>query len=473
MVALLAGLAGSWSPCGLSMVETLERARGGIATFAAGALAGGVVTFGGLAWLGTTLFTQSTSSAGTGGPVLALAVAALVLCALGDAAGRRIVPQVRRQVPESWRRILPVPAAAALYGVLLGLGFTTFLLTFATWALAVACLAVGTPATGVLVGLAFGAGRAVPVAVLATRPDGAARIAERPDVLRGLRGAVAAALLAAAVVLAAAPPSARAAVTVFATNASDPSASAGQVAFHVPGANGQLVRADGTRVTLPGTHPALAGTQVAWIAGDAVTVADAATLEPVATFPAPGANALALSATHVAWRAGRTIQAVPLTGGAPAVVSEGREIGRPVLDGQRVAFDRATRTDSRISAVDLVTGEQSTLRRAQEALLLGPSLSGGRLAYVRSTYRRQRVVVDGRSVHSTTPTARRDAGYERGRGPHRQGYGREGRPPGYARPAPGVSVTLTNTSIDGDVAYVTRLRHRGGEATASILRITP
>ena len=38
-VALLAGLAGSWSPCGLSMVETLEHARGGIVTFAAGARA--------------------------------------------------------------------------------------------------------------------------------------------------------------------------------------------------------------------------------------------------------------------------------------------------------------------------------------------------------------------------------------------------------------------------------------------------
>ena len=28
---------------------------------------------------------------------------------------------------------MPVPVAAGLYGVLLGLGFTTFILTFAVW----------------------------------------------------------------------------------------------------------------------------------------------------------------------------------------------------------------------------------------------------------------------------------------------------------------------------------------------------
>ena len=57
----------------------------------------------------------------------------------------RIVPQVRRQVPESWRRVLPVPLAAGLYGVLLGLGFTTFILTFAVWALAAVSVALGDP----------------------------------------------------------------------------------------------------------------------------------------------------------------------------------------------------------------------------------------------------------------------------------------------------------------------------------------
>ena len=61
--ALVAGLAGAWSPCGFSMVDTLaprgyaQRMRVTVvacATFAAGALAGGIVTFGGLALLGAT-----------------------------------------------------------------------------------------------------------------------------------------------------------------------------------------------------------------------------------------------------------------------------------------------------------------------------------------------------------------------------------------------------------------------------------
>src|SRR4051812_28505345 len=78
--AVLAGVAGSWSPCGLSMVETLERARWAVLAFAAGALAGGAVTFGGLAWLGDTL------GAG-GGLAAAVAIAALLAGSLGDAAG--------------------------------------------------------------------------------------------------------------------------------------------------------------------------------------------------------------------------------------------------------------------------------------------------------------------------------------------------------------------------------------------------
>ena len=77
-----------------------------------------------------------------------MAAAIALAAAAGEARGARIVPQVRRQVPESWRRVLPVPLAAGLYGVLLGLGFTTFILTFAVWALAGVSVALGDPALG-------------------------------------------------------------------------------------------------------------------------------------------------------------------------------------------------------------------------------------------------------------------------------------------------------------------------------------
>jgi len=209
LAAAAAGVTGAWSPCGFSMVETL--APGGYAgrlrttlaacsTFAAGALGGGAITFGGLALLGQAL--------GAGGPAaLAVAAALALAAAIGEARGARILPQVRRQVPESWRRRLPVPLAAGLYGVLLGLGFTTFILTFAVWALAAVSVAVGDPALGLAVGLAFGAGRLLPVVVLApassTGPGAAlhAAMAERSQILRSLRAVDALALAACAVVL--------------------------------------------------------------------------------------------------------------------------------------------------------------------------------------------------------------------------------------------------------------------------------
>ncbi len=209
VAAAAAGVTGAWSPCGFSMVETLApqgyagRLRVTAAaclTFAAGALAGGVVTFGGLALLGEAL--------GAGGPAaLTVAAAVALAAAIGEARGARIVPQVRRQVPESWRRRMPVPLAAGLYGVLLGLGFTTFILTFAVWALAGVSIAIGDPALGLSVGLAFGAGRLLPVVVLAPAAatvTGAAfhaAMAERPQILRSLRAVDAVAMAACAVAL--------------------------------------------------------------------------------------------------------------------------------------------------------------------------------------------------------------------------------------------------------------------------------
>ncbi len=489
-VAVRAGLAGSWSPCGLSMVDTLAPAGCagrrrtsvlGSLAFAAGALGGGVATFGGLALLGSQLGVA-------GGAAAALAAAALLLGAAGDAAGRRIVPQVRRQVPESWRRVLPVPLAAALYGVLLGLGFTTFVLSFATWALAAACLAVGAPGTGVAIGLAFGAGRALPVGLLAPFADReapaavAAAMGERPVILRGLRAAAAAGLAVAAATLLAAPPSARAAAT-FALDATDPSASAGLVAWQVPGGTGRLRHADGQVVPVPGTHPAVSGGLIAWLAGGQAVVADAATLRPLVAFPAPGADALGLSGRYVAWRApgeggrdaifARSLRTA--SGTTVVALARGRgSLGRPVIDDTRVVFDDQAPAVSRILQRDLATGELRTLRRSPSALLLQPSMVDHRLMYVRSTADGQAAYLGGHRVYATTPTARRDDGVGKGHHPHHAGYAHGRRPKDPPRPPAGLTVTLWTTAFDGPVAYVTRLRHRsGGAVQARILRFGP
>ena len=81
--------------------------------------------------------------------------------------------------------MLPLPLAAGLYGVLLGLVFTTFILSFAVWALAGVAVALGDPQLGLAAGLGFGAARALPVLALAPSGGGAfaTAMAERPGIL--------------------------------------------------------------------------------------------------------------------------------------------------------------------------------------------------------------------------------------------------------------------------------------------------
>ena len=203
-----------------------------VRAFVPGALVGGVLTFGVLAALGAVL--------GGGGTALLAAAASRAPRRSPRRAGVRIAPQIRRQVPEHWRRVLPLPVAAAGYGVLLGLGFTTFVLTFAVPALAGVALAVGDVATGVLVGLAFGAGRSLPVVVLAPFAAATAAprdrlMAERPAILRGFRAADALALALCAAVIGVAPAQAQTPAIV-ATEASVPAATANLFAFQRPGA---------------------------------------------------------------------------------------------------------------------------------------------------------------------------------------------------------------------------------------------
>src|SRR5437870_13570876 len=151
------------------MVGTVRAARhggrralaGAGAAFAAGLVLAGAVTFGALGALGSLLH-----------PGRAFLVAAAVLAgaaALADVAGLRVRPQLRFQVPEPWRRTMPLPRALFLYGLLLGTGVTTFVPAAAAWALLVLCVALGSPAAAIVVGLGFALGRTLPVLLLAAR----------------------------------------------------------------------------------------------------------------------------------------------------------------------------------------------------------------------------------------------------------------------------------------------------------------
>jgi hypothetical protein len=265
-----------------------------------------------------------------------------------------------------------------------------------------------------------------------------------------------------------------------AANASDPSVDGTLLAWHEAGQPGVLVR-DGQQTRLAGFHPALGQGRVAVTTGSTIEVSSTTGDGFAASIPAPGADAVAVSASWVVWRVregdGDVIYAVALqTDAAPHEVMRAPELGRPALQGGRAAFHLIGRT-SRIVVADLASGRAGTARQERRALLLNPSLQGGRLLYVRAIYSRQelrlgpvtrRAPRKDRRLWSTVPTGRRDVGHEPG-----DVHKRHGQPHKlWKRPAPGVSGTLWTTALGEDAAYVTRLRQVSGRALAyEIVRV--
>jgi hypothetical protein len=266
-----------------------------------------------------------------------------------------------------------------------------------------------------------------------------------------------------------------------AAGASDPSVDGSLLAWHEPGQPGVLVR-DGQTSRVPGERPALGDRRLAVLRDGVIEVRETSGPEFTALVPAPGADAVAVSAGWVVWRAREgdedAIYAAPLPAGPRVEVWRAPELGRPALEGSRVAFHVAGRRGGRIRVGNLETGRVVTARRERRALLLNPSLRGGRLLYVRAVYRRQELRIGpvgrrstrrDRKLWSTVPTGRRDGAHERGIEHHRHGNPHKL----WKRPRRGVSMTLWTTALAADVAYVTRLRQVAGrDLQADILRVT-
>jgi hypothetical protein len=450
LTALVAGVAGAWSPCGFSMVDTIGTALGdarrfatllACLTFAAGAVAGGALTFGGLAVVGGLLGHDASGTRELLGLTIALAAA------LADWRGVKIAPQIRRQVPERWRWRMPLPLASGLYGVLLGLGFTTFVLAFAVWALAGISFAAGSPLLGVLIGCAFGVGRALPIVWMAPslhESHGARRLEEmaaEPRLWLGLRRLDALGLCLCALFLGGAvataadlPASFLSGVAATATGlpaSTDPSAAAGELAWQQVNGPGMVRLASGRTSVLPGDHPALGPSSIAWQSDGQLTVADRTTMTTKATFAVAQLSALAVSDRWVVYRVPGAAGDESLLGLPLLVPAQGPRliasrpvgvIGRPTLDGSTVAFAVDTQHGATIQAVDLDTGARRVLRSAGSgAALVNPSLLGGRLLYERidrcsqelrigslATQRRDRILL------RLPSTVRRDPGYQVG-----------------------------------------------------------
>jgi hypothetical protein len=493
--AFVAGVTGAWSPCGFSMVETLgsARARAGArtvrtscATFALGALAGGAITFGALAALGSALGGAGSTAA------LVAAVAIALAAAFGELLGVRIVPQIRRQVPEPWRRTLPLPLAAGLYGVLLGLGFTTFVLTLAVWALAGIAVAIGDPAAGLLIGLGFGAGRALPVVLMAPRYDTLGErcelaMAERPALLRRLRLADGALLAVLAIAFLASGSAHAAQAVPVAVGATDPSlAPDGTLAWQTTGGPAVLLAANGVRSELPAENIAIGGAHIATRVGERIVVQNRLTGALVGERIAPGATQLAVSDGWLVWRATRAGGGDRLYASAlPALADErvvagvrGRErIGRPALEGDRLAYAIATQRGSRIvlERLGAATNERRTVLRARVALLSQPALHDGRLLFVHATSCTQRLRVTrlaapgrgARTLLRIGTTAHRDAGHE-------HDHSQQGREPGQCPPRTPrrTDTILWTTALGASDAYVTLLRPQAdGSVRPRLVRV--
>jgi hypothetical protein len=463
--AALIGVTGTWSPCGFSMIETIGPTghSGGrptilsaCVTFFAGCLAGAVVTFGSLAMLGALVH-------GAGGRFAYLAAAGLALAAaLAEARGTRIAPQVRRQLPEHWRRVMPMPVAAGLYGILLGLGFTTFVLSFGVWALAGIAFALGKPAVGLAIGVAFGVGRAVPIVVLAPVADRSLgtrcteAMAMRPRLYRGARLGDAAALVVIATVLVGSA-SASAERQESAT-AADPSAMAHQLAFqNVPDRSGVLIRPDGERVDLAGRDPAIGGGHVALIRGGEIVLLDATTLSELDSAPTQGADAIAVSKGWLAYRTRRQgsdrllrrqIEADGTLGPARRIasVSANAQIGQPDLDGPMLVYAVHRPRSNAIVRNRLGGKTRGPVVRSRRLGLSNPSVLNRRVLYVRSTRKRHQLRI--------------------------KRIGTKG--PGRARllSRPLNQATLWSTALSRERAYVTILRGTGNPPNARIVSVS-
>ena len=444
-----------------------------VGTVRAGRRRGGITFGGGLA-LGASAFFGALGALGAAFHPGAIVVAVVVgAAALMDLAGLRVRPQVRFQVPERWRRTMPLPRALFLYGLLLGTGVTTFVPAAAAWALLVLCVALGSPAAAIVVGLGFALGRALPVLVLAAG-DAETALAERPEGLRILRviaaGALVAALLAGA---------ARAATPV-AAPAGDPGAVGTDVVWQQPGVGGFLLR-NGAKTPLPGNDPAVGDAYIAWHLGDTVTVAARDTLVPVLELSIPGVEKLAVSETWLVYRlalpGGREeIQARALADPATArVLTHSRargHLGRPSLTQDVVLYHLDLGGQSSLLSFDLASGKKTVLRSSTHALLLNPARVGGKLLYVRVERCAQELRLGslsgagaGRVLYQLPPLAGEDLGHERG-------HTTQGEHLPCPRPPKPTSRMLWTTALTPAEAYVTVLRPSGGgHTTPSLLAI--
>jgi hypothetical protein len=238
-------------------------------------------------------------------------------------------------------------------------------------------------------------------------------------------------------------------------HATDPSATADALLFQRL-AGPAVISRGGPEIALPGKHPAIGGRFVATVSGDAIQLLDRNSLAPVAQISAPGADAVAVSDSWIAYRAalgggdGIYIRYIanPASPAPPLLVASAggaAQLSPPSVDGGILVYALATLRGSRVVQRVMGTHKHRALVRSRRLLLFDPAVDGKSFAYVRSDARRSRLMVRGR---------------------HRHGAGR-------------ILLTLKRSKGDlysdaltDSVAYVTVLKPDGGNADATIVGVS-
>jgi hypothetical protein len=191
LVAAVAAVRGLWSPCGMSMLSSInpvaERARGNrfwltACWYVAGAMLGGLALGAACAVGALAVRVLGMPHAGTWAVA---AVFALVGVVSDTGVLGRSLPVHPRQVDERWLTRYRRWIYAAGFGVQIGAGFTTYIMSAAVYLTAGLAVLTGSPRAALLIGLVFGAVRGLTIA--------ASAFTRTPEALRALHRRLAAA----------------------------------------------------------------------------------------------------------------------------------------------------------------------------------------------------------------------------------------------------------------------------------------
>lgn len=378
------------------VVHGVRRWLVAVAAFAAGSVAAGAAVGWALGW--------AAAHAGGGGEHGAWAAAAVVAAYAGREVGllRLPVPQLRRQVPQRWREVLPLPATSFLYGAGLGVGFVTYV-PVATLAAVAAAIALADPGAG-MVGLgAFGGGRAI-VLVLATAGlrdwDTAADRFERAGGWLRDRGGVlrtanagAMATLAGLLAATGVPATAAAAIQLDlgSRHVADPSPGPGHVLAWDQVAGGVVhgkLRVNGVVHDLPGKTPDVDGTRVVVDTGSEFQILDTHSLAVMRTLPLRGTQP-ALFDHWLVYRRETTRRRLILYNLGThrsqiiASVKMRSDLGEPDISGPRVVYSV---TGHRRSSIRIYRIDKGVTKRVLQTPIWAyshPSVGGTTVVYVR------------------------------------------------------------------------------------------